>query len=126
MNSSQLCSGVTGSGKTAVYLAAMQTALDAGLSAILLVPEIGLTPAMAAQLYTAFGSHVALLPPRSSPRSAPNNGIAFAPGDARIVVGTRSAVFAPVSKLGLIIVDEEHDASYNGKRIHAITLATSR
>jgi primosomal protein N' (replication factor Y) (superfamily II helicase) len=107
-----LLHGVTGSGKTAVYLAAMQTALDAGYSAILLVPEIGLTPAMAAQLYTSFGSHVALLHSALTPEERAEQWHRIRAGDARIVVGTRSAVFAPVSKLGLIIVDEEHDASY--------------
>jgi len=107
-----LLHGVTGSGKTAVYLAAMQAALDAGYSAILLVPEIGLTPAMAAQLYTAFGSHVALLHSALTPEERAEQWHRIRAGDARIVVGTRSAVFAPVAKLGLLIVDEEHDGSY--------------
>src|SRR5271170_2412119 len=89
-----LLHGVTGSGKTAVYLAAMQTALDAGHSAILLVPEIGLTPAMAAQLYTAFGGHVALLHSALTPEERAEQWHRIRTGDARIVVGTRSAVFA--------------------------------
>ncbi len=124
-----LLHGVTGSGKTAVYLAAMQTALDAGLSAILLVPEIGLTPAMAAQLYTAFGSHVALLHSALTPEERAEQWHRIRAGDSRIVVGTRSAVFAPVSKLGLIIVDEEHDASYKQEenpRYHARDVAVMR
>ena len=124
-----LLHGVTGSGKTAVYLAAMQSALDAGYSAILLVPEIGLTPAMAAQLYTAFGSHVALLHSALTPEERAEQWHRIRAGDARIVVGTRSAVFAPVAKLGLLIVDEEHDASYKQEenpRYHARDVAVMR
>jgi primosomal protein N' (replication factor Y) len=124
-----LLHGVTGSGKTAVYLAAMQSALDAGYSAILLVPEIGLTPAIAAQLYTAFGSHVALLHSALTPEERAEQWHRIRTGDARVVVGTRSAVFAPVSKLGLIIVDEEHDASYKQEenpRYHARDVAVMR
>jgi primosomal protein N' (replication factor Y) (superfamily II helicase) len=121
--------GVTGSGKTAVYLGAMRTALDAGHSAILLVPEIGLTPAIAAQLYTAFGSHAALLHSALTPEERAEQWHRIRSGDARIVVGTRSAVFAPVTKLGLIIVDEEHDASYKQEenpRYHARDVAVMR
>jgi primosomal protein N' (replication factor Y) (superfamily II helicase) len=124
-----LLHGVTGSGKTAVYLAAMQAALDTGHSAILLVPEIGLTPAMAAQLYTAFGSHVALLHSALTPEERAEQWHRIRAGDARIVVGTRSAVFAPVAKLGLIVVDEEHDASYKQEenpRYHARDVAVMR
>jgi primosomal protein N' (replication factor Y) (superfamily II helicase) len=124
-----LLHGVTGSGKTAVYLAAMQAALDTGHSAILLVPEIGLTPSMAAQLYTAFGSHVALLHSALTPEERAEQWHRTRAGDARIVVGTRSAVFAPVSRLGLIIVDEEHDASYKQEenpRYHARDVAVMR
>ncbi len=104
--------GVTGSGKTTVYFAAMQRALDAGRSALLLVPEIGLTPAMAGQLYAAFGTEVALLHSQLTPDERAEQWRRIHAGDARIVVGTRSAVFAPVKKLGLILVDEEHDGSY--------------
>jgi primosomal protein N' (replication factor Y) len=124
-----LLHGVTGSGKTAVYLAAMQTALDAGYSAILLVPEIGLTPAMAAQLYTAFGSHVALLHSALTPEERAEQWHRIRTGEARIVVGTRSAVFAPAAKLGLIVVDEEHDGSYKQEenpRYHARDVAVMR
>jgi primosomal protein N' (replication factor Y) (superfamily II helicase) len=124
-----LLHGVTGSGKTAVYLAAMQRALDAELSSILLVPEIGLTPAMAAQLYTAFGGNVALLHSALTPEERAEQWHRIRTGDARIVVGTRSAVFAPVSKLGLIVVDEEHDASYKQEenpRYHARDVAVMR
>jgi primosomal protein N' (replication factor Y) len=104
--------GITGSGKTAVYLAAMHQALAAGNSAILLVPEIGLTPSMAGQLHAAFGEEVALLHSQLTPDERAEQWHRIRRGEARIIVGTRSAVFAPAVKLGLIIVDEEHDNSY--------------
>jgi len=104
--------GVTGSGKTAVYFAAMQRALGEGRSALLLVPEIGLTPAMAGQMYAAFGNEVALLHSQLSPDERAEQWHRIRRGEARVVVGTRSAIFAPVPSLGLIIVDEEHDSSY--------------
>jgi primosomal protein N' (replication factor Y) len=107
----------------------MQAALDTGHSAILLVPEIGLTPAMAAQLYTTFGEHVALLHSALTQEERAEQWRRIRAGDARIVVGTRSAVFAPVRKLGLIIVDEEHDASYKQEenpRYHARDVAVMR
>jgi primosomal protein N' (replication factor Y) (superfamily II helicase) len=104
--------GVTGSGKTSVYFAAMQRALDAGKSALLLVPEIGLTPAMAGQMFAAFGIEVALLHSALTPDERAEQWHRIRRGEARIVVGTRSAVFAPLVNLGLIIVDEEHDSSY--------------
>lgn len=107
-----LLHGITGSGKTAVYLAAMQRALDAGKCSLLLVPEIGLTPAMVAQLQTAFGDKVALLHSALSPDERVEQWHRIRCGDAPVVVGTRSAVFAPLNKLGLLIVDEEHDTSY--------------
>ncbi|MDP9051628.1 MAG: primosomal protein N', partial [Acidobacteriota bacterium] len=104
--------GITGSGKTSVYFAAMQRALDAGKSALLLVPEIGLTPAMAGQMFAAFGTEVALLHSALTPDERAEQWHRIRRGEARIVVGTRSAVFAPVANLGLILVDEEHDSSY--------------
>lgn len=107
-----LLHGVTGSGKTAVYLAAMQRALDRGLSAILLVPEIGLTPQTAGLLDAAFGSKVALLHSALTPEERSEQWRRIHRGEAPIVVGTRSAIFAPVPDLGLILVDEEHDQSY--------------
>jgi len=107
-----LLHGVTGSGKTAVYLAAMQRALDRGMGAILLVPEIGLTPAAAAQLDATFGNRVALLHSALTPAERSEQWHRIRRGDAPIVVGTRSAIFAPVPNLGLILVDEEHDQSY--------------
>ncbi len=107
-----LLHGVTGSGKTAVYLAAMQRTLDRGQSAILLVPEIGLTPAAAAQLDATFGDKVALLHSALTPAERSQQWHRIQRGDAPIVVGTRSAIFAPAQNLGLILVDEEHDQSY--------------
>jgi primosomal protein N' (replication factor Y) len=107
-----LLHGVTGSGKTAVYIAAMQRALDRGLSSILLVPEIGLTPQSVGLLDAAFGDKVALLHSALTPEERSEQWRRIRRGDAPIVVGTRSAIFAPVPKLGLILVDEEHDQSY--------------
>jgi primosomal protein N' (replication factor Y) (superfamily II helicase) len=104
--------GVTGSGKTAVYLAAMQQALDRGLASILLVPEIGLTPQMVGLLDQAFGQRVALLHSALTPEERSEQWRRIRRGDALIVVGTRSAIFAPVPNLGLVLVDEEHDQSY--------------
>ena len=124
-----LLHGVTGSGKTAVYLAAMRSALDAGRSAILLVPEIGLTPAVAAHLYEVFGEEVAILHSALSDRERAEQWHRIQKGEARMVVGTRSAVFAPVTDLALIVVDEEHDSSYKQEetpRYHARDVAVVR
>lgn len=121
--------GVTGSGKTAVYLAAMRRALDAGRNALLLVPEIGLTPAMAGQMHAAFGGEVALLHSQLSPDERAEQWHRIRRGDARVVVGTRSAVFAPMQNLGLIVVDEEHDGSYKQEetpRYHGRDVAVMR
>jgi primosomal protein N' (replication factor Y) len=121
--------GVTGSGKTAVYMAAMQGALDLDRSAILLVPEIGLTPATAAQLHHAFGDEVAMLHSGLTPEERAEQWHRIRSGAARIVVGTRSAIFAPAVRLGLIIVDEEHDSSYKQEenpRYHARDVAVMR
>ncbi|HTJ30006.1 MAG TPA: primosomal protein N', partial [Acidobacteriaceae bacterium] len=107
-----LLHGVTGSGKTAVYLAALRRVLDQGLGAIMLVPEIGLTPAAAAQLDATFGNRVALLHSGLTPPERSEQWHRIRRGEAPIVVGTRSAIFAPVANLGLILVDEEHDQSY--------------
>jgi primosomal protein N' (replication factor Y) len=121
--------GVTGSGKTSVYFAAMQRALDAGKSALLLVPEIGLTPAMAGQMFAAFGAQVALLHSGLTPDERAEQWHRIRRGEARIVVGTRSAVFAPMANLGLILVDEEHDSSYKQEetpRYHGRDVAVMR
>jgi primosomal protein N' (replication factor Y) len=127
--SGMLLHGVTGSGKTAVYLAAMRAVLEAGRSAILLVPEIGLTPAVAADLHQVFGDEVAILHSALSDRERAEQWHRIKRGEARMVVGTRSAVFAPVAGLALIIVDEEHDSSYKQEetpRYHARDIAVMR
>ena len=124
-----LLHGVTGSGKTAVYLAAMQRALDRGLASILLVPEIGLTPQTAGLLDRAFGSKVALLHSALTPEERSEQWRRIRCGEAPIVVGTRSAIFAPAPNLGLILVDEEHDQSYKQEetpRYHARDVAVMR
>jgi primosomal protein N' (replication factor Y) (superfamily II helicase) len=124
-----LLHGVTGSGKTAVYLAAMKSVLDAGRSAILLVPEIGLTPAVAADVHKVFGDEVAILHSGLSDKERAEHWHRIRRGEARAVVGTRSAVFAPVSNLALIIVDEEQDSSYKQEetpRYHARNVAVMR
>jgi primosomal protein N' (replication factor Y) (superfamily II helicase) len=121
--------GITSSGKTTVYFAAMQRALDAGKSALLLVPEIGLTPAMAGQMFAAFGPQVALLHSGLTPDERAGQWRRIRRGEARIVVGTRSAVFAPMVNLGLILVDEEQDGSYKQEetpRYHARDVAVMR
>jgi primosomal protein N' (replication factor Y) len=127
--SGMLLHGVTGSGKTAVYLAGMRSVLEAGRAAILLVPEIGLTPAVAADLHQIFGDEVAILHSALCDRERAEQWHRIKRGEARMVVGTRSAVFAPVADLALIIVDEEHDASYKQEetpRYHARDVAVMR
>jgi primosomal protein N' (replication factor Y) (superfamily II helicase) len=124
-----LLHGVTGSGKTAVYLAAMQAVLESGRSAVLLVPEIGLTPAAAANLHQVFGDEVAILHSALSADERAEQWHRIRRGEARIVVGTRSAVFAPVENLALIVVDEEHDSSYKQEetpRYHGRDVAVMR
>jgi primosomal protein N' (replication factor Y) len=124
-----LLHGVTGSGKTAVYLAGMRAVLEAERSAILLVPEIGLTPAVAADLHQIFGDEVAILHSALSDKERAQQWHRIKSGEARMVVGTRSAVFAPVADLALIIVDEEHDSSYKQEetpRYHARDIAVMR
>jgi primosomal protein N' (replication factor Y) len=124
-----LLHGVTGSGKTAVYLAAMQSVLESGRSAILLVPEIGLTPAAAANLHQVFGDEVAILHSALSADERAEQWHRIRRGEARIVVGTRSAVFAPVANLALIVVDEEQDSSYKQEetpRYHGRDVAVMR
>jgi len=107
-----LLHGVTGSGKTEVYIRAMRATLALGKSALMLVPEIALTPMFSQRLREHFGDEVAIF------HSSLQRGERFdewnrvKSGDARIVIGTRSAVFAPIQNLGLIVIDEEHESSY--------------
>ncbi len=104
--------GVTGSGKTEVYLNAIETVLRDGRSALLLVPEIALTPAVAGQFFSRFGDRVAILHSAFTDVERSGQWRRIQSGAASVVVGTRSGVFAPVRNLGLIVVDEEHDGSY--------------
>ena len=107
-----LLHGVTGSGKTEVYLTAIETALAEGRSALLMVPEIALTPQMAGQFFSRFGDRVAILHSAFTDVERTEQWRRIRSGAASVVVGTRSGVFAPVQNLGLIVVDEEHDGSY--------------
>jgi primosomal protein N' (replication factor Y) len=107
-----LLHGVTGSGKTEVYLRAAEATLAQGRGVIVLVPEIGLTPQTVARFVARFGDTVALAHSRLSAGERYDEWMRLRRGEARICVGPRSAVFAPVEELGLIVVDEEHDPSY--------------
>ena len=107
-----LLHGVTGSGKTEVYLAATEAALERGRGAIVLVPEIGLTPQAISRFMARFGDRVALLHSRLAAGERRDEWQRLHSGEARICVGPRSAVFAPVGDLGLVVIDEEHDSSY--------------
>jgi primosomal protein N' (replication factor Y) len=104
--------GVTGSGKTEVYLRAAERVLEQGRTVIVLVPEIALTPQTVARFVGRFGDTVALLHSGLSEGERFDEWLRLRRGEARIAVGPRSAVFAPVADLGLVIVDEEHDSSY--------------
>jgi primosomal protein N' (replication factor Y) len=126
---SALLFGVTGSGKTLVYLEAVRRALARGRGAIVLVPEIGLTPQTVSRLRGAFGDQVAVLHSALSDGERADAWRLLRRGERRVAVGARSAVFAPVAHLGLIVVDEEHEASYkNGEtpRYHARDVAAVR
>ena len=107
-----LLHGVTGSGKTEVYLNAIEAVLAEGRGALLLVPEIALTPAVAGQFFSRFGDRVAILHSAFTDVERSEQWRRIRSGAAQVVVGTRSGVFAPVRNLGLIVVDEEHDGSY--------------
>ena len=107
-----LLHGVTGSGKTEVYLGAVAAALQAGRSAIVLVPEIALTPQVLWRFQARFGDVVAVLHSALGAGERYDEWLRLRDGEARVCVGPRSAVFAPLSDLGLIIVDEEHESSY--------------
>ena len=107
-----LLHGVTGSGKTEVYLRSTAAALERGRGAIVLVPEIALTPQIVARFTQRFGETVAVLHSRLTPGQRYEQWRRLREGEARVCVGPRSAVFAPVADLGLIVIDEEHDSSY--------------
>lgn len=107
-----LLHGVTGSGKTEVYIRAMREALKSGQGAMMLVPEIALTPILSRRLRAHFGDQIAIFHSSLSKGERFDEWSRLRSGAARIVLGTRSAVFAPVDNLALIIIDEEHDTSY--------------
>lgn len=117
-----LLEGVTGSGKTEVYLQLIDQALATGRTALMLVPEIGLTPQMVANVKGRFGNQVAVLHSGLGSGERFDEWRRIARGEASVVVGARSAVFAPLKNIGLLIMDEEHEASYkqdDAPRYHA-------
>ncbi len=121
--------GVTGSGKTQVYIRLIHTALAAGKTALVLVPEIALTPQLLAQFTSQFGDEVAILHSMLSAGERYDEWKRVRSGRARVAVGTRSAIFAPLEHLGLIILDEEQEGSYkseNTPRYHARDIAKYR
>ena len=124
-----LLQGITGSGKTEVYLQIIQGALDMGKTAIVLVPEISLTPQMTERFIARFGEQVAILHSGLSNGEKYDEWRKVERGDAQVVVGARSAIFAPLKDLGVIIIDEEHEASYkqdSNPRYHARDVAILR
>ncbi|MEZ5313056.1 MAG: DEAD/DEAH box helicase [Thermoanaerobaculia bacterium] len=124
-----LLQGMTGSGKTEVYLRAARTALDKGRGSLLLVPEIALIPALAAAARRRFGAEVAILHSGLGVAERVQEWERVRRGEARIVVGARSALFAPVVDLGLVVVDEEQDLAYkqdSAPRYHGRDLALVR
>ena len=124
-----LLQGITGSGKTEVYLQIIQGALDKGKTAILLVPEISLTPQMTERFIARFGEKVAILHSGLSNGEKYDEWRKVERGDAQVVVGARSAIFAPLKNLGVMIIDEEHEVTYkqdSNPRYHAREVAILR
>ncbi|WXL25320.1 primosomal protein N' [Ectopseudomonas mendocina] len=124
-----LLAGVTGSGKTEVYLQLIRETLEAGKQALVLIPEINLGPQTLARFEQRFNARIALLHSAVNDRERLDAWLAARDGEADIIIGTRSALFTPMQRPGLIIIDEEHDASYKqqeGLRYHARDLAVVR
>lgn len=124
-----LLNGVTGSGKTEVYLEVIQAVLDRGRQALVLVPEIGLTPQMLARFKNRFSAPLVLFHSKLTDKQRLENWLLSKSGQAAIIIGTRSALFTPLFRPGVIIIDEEHDTSFKqqkGLRYHARDLALVR
>lgn len=118
--------GVTGSGKTEVYLSAIENTINSGKDAIMLVPEISLTPQMISQIYGRFGNNVAVLHSKLTLKQRYIEWNRINNGDVKIAIGARSAIFAPFKKIGLIIIDEEHEITYKSEmmpRYNAVEIA---
>ncbi len=129
LNKNYLLYGVTGSGKTEVYINLIKKTLQQNKTVIMLVPEISLTPQTVSKFYSAFNEEIAVLHSGLNDREKYAEWKKISSGDCRIVIGARSAVFAPLKNIGLIIVDEEHESSYkqeNNPRYQARDLATVR
>lgn len=122
-----LLHGITGSGKTEVYLQIIEYTLSIGRRAIILVPEIALTPQMTKRFVSRFGGeNLAILHSKLTDRERFEEWIRIERGEAKIVIGTRSAIFAPLKNIGVIVIDEEHDSSYKSEtipRYHAVEIA---
>lgn len=121
--------GITGSGKTEIYIKLTQDIIASGKSAIILVPEISLTAQISKRFYEAFGSNVAILHSSLSQGEKYDEYLKILRGEVHVVVGTRSAIFAPLNNLGIIIIDEEDSSSYkqdNNPRYHARDIAIFR
>ena len=121
--------GVTGSGKTEVYMDVIEKALNNGKSAIMLVPEIGLTPQIVGKFISRFGNVISVLHSKLSDSERYDEYRKITDGEAKIVIGTRSAIFVPFTNIGVIIIDEEHTLSYkqdNNPRYSAINVAEWR
>ncbi len=128
-NEKILLRGVTGSGKTEVFLQAIERVIEKGRNAIMLVPEISLTPQMVQRFVGRFGNRVAVIHSALSSGERFDQWNKIKNGEVRVVVGARSAIFAPIKDVGIIILDEEHENSYKSEtapRYHAIEVATRR
>ncbi|VFT06873.1 primosome assembly protein PriA [Escherichia coli] len=127
--SAWLLAGVTGSGKTEVYLSVLENVLAQGKQALVMVPEIGLTPQTIARFRERFNAPVEVLHSGLNDSERLSAWLKAKNGEAAIVIGTRSALFTPFKNLGVIVIDEEHDSSYKqqeGWRYHARDLAVYR
>jgi primosomal protein N' (replication factor Y) len=121
-----LLHGVTGSGKTEVYLDALAACLDSGRGAIVLVPEVSLTPQVTGRFAERFAGRIAILHSRLTPAERAHEWRRLRSGEALLAIGPRAAIFAPIASLGLVIVDEEHSTTYKQLRVpryHAVTVA---